>query len=128
MDAPLNEAATVIPILAVADGGDNKFGVPPAGRDNAIERYARATFPACLRHFHETSAAAIDDIDAIAATPGIDGLFIGSYDLSVSVGVPGADFDNPTMSAASKYGERLTTRRELCDIFTHHPTLTVCKN
>jgi len=68
LDAPLNEAATVIPFLAVADGGDNKFGVPPAGRDNAIERYARATFPACLRYFHETSAAAIDDIDAIAAT------------------------------------------------------------
>ena len=40
MDAPLNEAATVIPFLAVADGGDNKFGVPPAARDNAIERRA----------------------------------------------------------------------------------------
>jgi len=44
--------------------------------------------------------SAIEDIDAIAATPGIDGLFIGPYDLSVSVGAPGADFDHPTMSAA----------------------------
>lgn len=45
-------------------------------------------------------AEAIEDIDAIAAIPGIDGLFIGPYDLSVSVGAPGADFDNPKMSAA----------------------------
>jgi len=44
--------------------------------------------------------SAIDDVDAIAATPGIDGLFIGPYDLSVSVGAPSADFDHPTMSAA----------------------------
>ena len=42
----------------------------------------------------------IDDIEAIAATPGIDGLFIGPYDLSISVGAPGADFNHPAMSAA----------------------------
>jgi 4-hydroxy-2-oxoheptanedioate aldolase len=45
-------------------------------------------------------AAAIDDIAAIAAVLGIDGLFVGPYDLSVSVGAPGADFDHPAMSAA----------------------------
>jgi 4-hydroxy-2-oxoheptanedioate aldolase len=45
-------------------------------------------------------SAAIDEIDAIAAMPGIDGLFIGPYDLSVSVGAPGADFDHPKMSEA----------------------------
>jgi 4-hydroxy-2-oxoheptanedioate aldolase len=44
--------------------------------------------------------SAIDDIEAIAATPGVDGLFVGPYDLSVSVGAPGADFDHPAMSAA----------------------------
>jgi 2-keto-3-deoxy-L-rhamnonate aldolase RhmA len=45
-------------------------------------------------------AEAIDDIEAIAAVPGIDGLFVGPYDLSVSVGAPGADFDHPAMSKA----------------------------
>jgi 4-hydroxy-2-oxoheptanedioate aldolase len=45
-------------------------------------------------------ASAIDQIEAIAATPGIDGLFVGPYDLSVSVGTPGADFDHPAMSEA----------------------------
>jgi 4-hydroxy-2-oxoheptanedioate aldolase len=44
--------------------------------------------------------AAIDELEAIAAIPGVDGLFIGPYDLLVSVGVPSADFDHPKMSAA----------------------------
>lgn len=44
--------------------------------------------------------AAIDEIEEIAAIPGINGLFIGPYDLSVSVGAPGADFNHPKMSAA----------------------------
>ena len=45
-------------------------------------------------------AAAIDELEAIAAIPGIDGLFLGPYDLSVSVGAPGADFNHPKMSDA----------------------------
>lgn len=44
--------------------------------------------------------SAIDDFEAIAAIPGVDGFFIGPYDLSVSVGAPGADFDHPAMRAA----------------------------
>ena len=44
--------------------------------------------------------AALDDFEAIAAIPGIDGFFIGPYDLSVSVGTPGADFSHPAMGAA----------------------------
>ncbi len=38
--------------------------------------------------------------NSIAAVPGVDGLFIGPYDLSVSVGAPGADFEHPVMSVA----------------------------
>ena len=42
----------------------------------------------------------LDEFEAMAALPGVDGFFIGPYDLSVSVGVPGADFNDPAMSAA----------------------------
>jgi len=35
-----------------------------------------------------------------STTSKVDGLFVGPYDLSISVGGPGADFDNPAMSAA----------------------------
>ncbi len=42
----------------------------------------------------------LDEFEAMAALPGVDGFFIGPYDLSVSVGAPGADFNHPLMSAA----------------------------
>ena len=42
----------------------------------------------------------IADLDALAAMPGLDAFFVGPTDLSVSLGVPGATFDEPKMSAA----------------------------
>jgi 2-keto-3-deoxy-L-rhamnonate aldolase RhmA len=43
---------------------------------------------------------AIADIDALAAMPGLDVFFVGPTDLSISLGVPGATFDDPKMGAA----------------------------
>jgi 4-hydroxy-2-oxoheptanedioate aldolase len=42
----------------------------------------------------------IADLDALAAMPGLDAFFVGPTDLSVSLGVPGATFEDPQMSAA----------------------------
>ena len=44
--------------------------------------------------------AALDDMDALAAMPGIDVFFLGPFDFSVAAGIPGAGFDHPTMSGA----------------------------
>jgi 4-hydroxy-2-oxoheptanedioate aldolase len=44
--------------------------------------------------------AVLDDFESVASLQGIDGFFVGPYDLSVSVGAPGADFNHPAMSAA----------------------------
>ena len=41
----------------------------------------------------------VENVEAIAATPGIDGLFIGPYDLSGSMGLLG-QFDHPDVRAA----------------------------
>jgi len=38
--------------------------------------------------------AAVDRIESILAVPGVDGYFIGPYDLSCSMGIPG-EFENP---------------------------------
>lgn len=43
---------------------------------------------------------AIADFEAMAAMPGLDVFFIGPTDLSISLGVPHATFDEPKMSAA----------------------------
>lgn len=44
---------------------------------------------------------ALKDIEAIAALDGVDGVFLGPYDLSVALGVP-ATFDSPIFQAAHK--------------------------
>lgn len=41
---------------------------------------------------------AIQNLEAIAATPNLKGLYVGPYDLSLSMGISGlADFDNPAL-------------------------------
>ena len=42
---------------------------------------------------------ALSDIETIAAMDGVDGIFIGPFDLSISMGMPG-DFENPQFRAA----------------------------
>jgi 2-keto-3-deoxy-L-rhamnonate aldolase RhmA len=42
----------------------------------------------------------IADFETLAAMPGLDVFFVGPTDLSISLGVPGATFDDPKMSAA----------------------------
>ncbi|MGI9254452.1 MAG: HpcH/HpaI aldolase family protein, partial [Thermomicrobiales bacterium] len=45
------------------------------------------------------TAAGVENVDAIASTPGIDVLWIGHFDLSNSLGLPG-QFTHPTYMAA----------------------------
>ena len=44
--------------------------------------------------------ASIADFDALAAMPGLDVYFVGPTALAISLGVPGATFDEPKMKAA----------------------------
>ena len=43
--------------------------------------------------------AAVEDLDAILDTPGVDGYIIGPYDLSASMGIAG-QFDDPRLKQA----------------------------
>lgn len=44
--------------------------------------------------------ATLDDMEGLAAIPGLDVFFLGPFDFSVAAGIPGAGFDHPTMSEA----------------------------
>lgn len=61
---------------------------------------------------------ALADIETIVAMDGVDGIFIGPFDLSISMGMPG-DFENPEFHAAL---ERILNAcrvvRKPCLIFT----------
>ena len=85
---------------------------PPAGRRGAafgiahddytggdiVEKIASANREGLLLAQIET-VVGLENVEAIAATPGIDVLWIGQFDLSISMGIPG-QFANPKLIAA----------------------------
>ncbi len=69
------------------------------GLNNGFEDYKKwltenAVVIAQIEHIE-----AVNNIDEIISTPGIDGVIIGPYDLSGSLGVPG-EFDDPRVISA----------------------------
>lgn len=67
------------------------------------------------------TAEALAAIEEIVAIEGLDGIFIGPFDLSISMGIP-AEFDNPVFQAAL---DRILTAckkaGKLCMIYTNNP-------
>lgn len=83
---------------------------PPHGRRGSGATLARFTWPEPDRYSDSADenitvigiieeASAVESIDEIAATPGLDVLFIGTSDLSFSLGLRGAQ-DDPRLDAA----------------------------
>lgn len=62
-------------------------------------------FSECNKHFllipQCETIGCLNEIEEIAQTKGVDGIFIGPYDLSVSMGIP-TQFDRPEFKAALK--------------------------
>jgi 4-hydroxy-2-oxoheptanedioate aldolase len=74
-------------------------GITRASRYGTVDRYtARADDEICLLVQVET-AEALRNIEAIAAVPGVDGIFVGPADLAASMGFPG-DASAPEVKAA----------------------------
>jgi 2-keto-3-deoxy-L-rhamnonate aldolase RhmA len=83
---------------------------PPVGKRGSGAGLAIRSWPACESYYDSADehvvticvieeAAALDQIDAIAATPGVDVLFIGTSDLSFSLGLRGKQ-NEPALDAA----------------------------
>ena len=72
--------------VALGIAHDNFRGAGPVH-----ERLAAANERTCLFALIET-ASGVEHVDAIAAVEGVDGLWIGHFDLSSSLGIPG-EFD-----------------------------------
>ena len=73
------------------------WGARGAATRRAHNRYANTAAPTFLKQMNERTfiavqaetVEAIDNIDAIAAVEGIDAVFCGPFDLSISLGIPG---------------------------------------
>jgi 2-keto-3-deoxy-L-rhamnonate aldolase RhmA len=67
---------------------------PGPTKDKLAAANKRTTFFAQIE-----TADGVKNADAIAAVPGVDCLWVGHFDLSVSLGIPG-EFDNPKFTKA----------------------------
>lgn len=77
--------------------GNRSFG--PIRRCYSLDEAAPDV--ACLLMVE--TAEGLNNVEAIAATPGIDGLFIGPADLALSLGLPlAAIFDRPVLAAVER--------------------------
>jgi 2-keto-3-deoxy-L-rhamnonate aldolase RhmA len=83
---------------------EGKRGV---GLQMAHDNYRAAPVAAALKAANDRTtvicmietAEGAENVDAIAAVPGVDGLWVGHFDLSVSLGIPG-EFEHPKFTAA----------------------------
>jgi 4-hydroxy-2-oxoheptanedioate aldolase len=81
----------------------------------AVMNEATLLLPQC-----ETKEA-LENIEAITAMEGVDGIFIGPFDLSISMGLPG-QFDHPTMQAAfARIRKACRESGKFCFLFTGSP-------
>lgn len=79
-------------------------GLDGAGIDNDFFLPGTATYPDAANNetflmLQVESPESLENIDAIAGTPGVDGLFIGPGDLALRLGCS-ADWSDPQMTAA----------------------------
>ena len=92
-------AAAVAATRYAPEGVRGLAGIQRASRWGRVPDYAaRAADALCVLVQVETRAG-LDDLEAIAATPGVDGVFIGPADLAASLG-HAADPDHPEVRDA----------------------------
>jgi len=94
------EAERVVQAARFAPDGSRGFGLLypdqlSAGVGEAMAAAERET----LVILQIETASGMEHVEGIAATPGVDCLWVGQFDLSISMGIPGA-FDDPRMRAA----------------------------
>jgi 4-hydroxy-2-oxoheptanedioate aldolase len=97
------EAETFVRACRYPPRGNRSMG-PIRATLFAGEDYARHANDTVLALAMIETAAALDDLDAILATPGLDGIYVGPSDLSAALGCPPIlDPVEPTVVAAIEY-------------------------
>ncbi|MBI3693559.1 MAG: aldolase [Acidobacteria bacterium] len=99
---------------------------PPAG-ERGFNPFVRAgSFGAgpvddqdTLLVLHIEAAAAVSSADEILSVPGIDVAFLGPYDLSMTLGIPGQVTDEPVRRAMRAIGEAARRRGVTLGVYAH---------
>jgi 4-hydroxy-2-oxoheptanedioate aldolase len=99
------QAAAVVSAISYPPAGIRGVGSALArgSRWNRVEDYLLRARDTLSLYVQVESAEAVKNVEAIVATPGIDGIFIGPADLAASMGVLGQQ-DHPDVVAAVERG------------------------
>jgi 4-hydroxy-2-oxoheptanedioate aldolase len=105
MVSTAEQAAAFVSCLRYPPGGQRSFG-PTRANFSAGANYAGEANGQIVGFAMIETAEAMANLDAIAATPGLDGLYVGPADLSLGLSegrlAPGFDREEPEMVAALK--------------------------
>jgi 2-dehydro-3-deoxyglucarate aldolase/4-hydroxy-2-oxoheptanedioate aldolase len=100
MVADAAEAAAVVEAARFAPDGGRGFGlVYPDQVANGVQHATEAAEAETMVILLIETMEGLENVEEIAATPGVDVLWVGQYDLSMSMGIPGA-LEDPRLQAA----------------------------
>lgn len=109
-----------------------KRGFCPSRKDGwGFDETARQSVPDQMAYWNEQvlvipqceTVGALEHIETIAAMDGVDGIFIGPFDLSISMGIPG-QFEHPDFLAALERVQKACRNAgKFCMIFAGNPTV-----
>ncbi len=107
------EAEAFVGACRYAPAGYRSYGPTRAVVYAGADYYAHADATVLTLAMIETRQA-LENLDAIASTPGLDGVYIGPADLSISLGLAGmGDFRDPALLAVLDTILAATARRHL---------------
>lgn len=94
------EAERVVQAARFSPHGSRGFGLLyPDQLEGGVGAAIRAADEATLVILQIETEAGLDHVEEIATTPGVDVLWVGQFDLSIALGVPGA-FDDERVTQA----------------------------
>lgn len=97
------EAERVVQAARFAPDGSRGFGLLyPDQLERGVGAAMRAAEDATLVILQIETEAGLDHVEEIAVTPGVDVLWVGQFDLSIALGVPGAFDDAREMEAEDR--------------------------
>jgi len=88
----------------------NRYGTQPLGE------FVRESNEKTVVAVQIETPGALDEVEGIAALPGVDVLFVGPNDLSQALGIPGKTDDRRYLDALSRVAQAAAEHRKACGI------------